>query len=149
MLFMIDMLRNSAERGGRDRFACSSVAWDLLLELGQAFGWKPLGTIYLPTAVSSRAASGVRHDYQPGDPKDSKQVEVEDAIAWAQALSEARRSPHLAAMLGDRPGPAALNVGASAEQLSSVNAPFNTTLDEFIEYAFGGAFVFARSSRTG
>jgi hypothetical protein len=150
MEFMINMLRDSAEAGGRDRFSCSSVAWELLIELGQAFGWKPRGAVYLPAAIASRtapAAPAVRHDYQAGDPKDHKKVEADDAIAWAAALSEARRSPHLAAMLGARPAPAAVSGELTAEQLRSVNAPFSATLDEFIQYAFGGAFVFARANR--
>lgn len=147
MTFIVNMLRNSAETGGRDRFTCSCAAWELLIELGQAFGWKPRGAMYLPAAISSRSPPVLRHDYQPGDPKDYKQVEAEDAVAWAVALSEARRSPHLAAMLGARPGPSILSGETSAEQLSSANAPFSTTLDEFIEYAFGGAFVFARANR--
>lgn len=145
MTFIVNMVRDSAEPGGRDRFSCSSIAWELLIELGTTFGWKPKGAVYLPAVGAVRAVLAARHDYRAGDPQDPKQVEADDATEWAAALSAARRSPHLTAMLGARPGLATLGTDASDEQVRSVNAPFTAILDEFIEYAFGGAFVFSRA----
>lgn len=145
MGFMVDMVRDSAESGGRDRFSCTPEVWDLLLEVGKAFGWKPQGTSYVPSAAVSSEMT-IRHGYRPGDRQDFKRFDAEDAAALARALSEAKRSPHLAAMLGERPGPAALGSEASVEELSSANAPFAVVMDEFIEYAFGGEFSFARSA---
>jgi len=127
----VSMVRASTEPGGRDRFACSLPAWNLLLQVAEAFGWKPRGTSY----SSSRPAfieSPVRHDYQPGDSRDQKRVEMSDSLSWAMALNEARHSPHLSAMI------------AASTVDDEVDAPFAVVMDEFIAYAFGGAFSFAR-----
>lgn len=129
-LQFVSMVRASTEPGGRDRFACSQPAWNLLLQVAEAFGWKPRGTSY----SSSRPAfieSPVRHDYQPGDSRDQKRVEMSDSLSWAIALNEARHSPRLAAMV-------------AASTIDAADAPFNIVMDEFIAYAFGGAFSFAR-----
>ena len=48
-------------------------------------------------------------------------------------------------MIGDRPQAATLRKNTTADALRSVNAPFVTTMNEFIAYAFGGEFVFFRS----
>lgn len=139
---VVSMVRDSREPGGRDRFACSLSVWTLLLQVAESFGWKPRGTSY----SSSRPAfieSAVRHDYQPGDARDQKLVEVADAVAWAMALKEARDSPHLLAMLN-----ATSVVGGATDKATDIatagNAPFEVVMDEFIAYAFGGAFSFAR-----
>jgi len=127
----VSMARASTEPGGRDRFACSLSSWNLLLQVAESFGWKQRGTSY----SSSRPAfieSPVRHDYQPGDSRDQKRVEMSDALSWAIALNEARHSPHLAAMI------------AASTIDEAVDAPFSVVMDEFIAYAFGGAFSFAR-----
>lgn len=145
MSFTVNMMRDSAEAGGRDRFSCSSATWELLVEIAKTFGWKPRGATYLPARVADHSDTAARHDYQPGDRQDYKRVEADDAIAWAVALSEARRSPHLIAMVGARPGPAVLDDRASAGEMQSAHAPFAVIMDEFIEYAFGGAFSFARA----
>lgn len=142
---LVKMVRNSIEPGGRDHFSCSSYAWELLLEIGETFGWKSLGTSYVPGDFAIVPNNLARHGYRPGDPQDSKLVDATDAIQWAKALSEARASPHLAAMIGDRPLIVALHATATAEELRSMNAAFTTTMDEFIAYAFGGEFEFSRS----
>lgn len=140
----VGMVRNSAEPGGRDRFSCSTDNWELLLDTGKAFGWKAQGTLYVPTDIAIVPDSPARHDYQPGDAQDSKSVATADAFEWARALSEARNSPHLAAMLGDRPAIAVLHQAATTEEVRSAHAPFITIMDEFIAYAFGGGFEFFR-----
>lgn len=145
MSFTVYMVRDSAERGGRDRFSCSFGTWELLVEIAKTFGWKPRGTTYLPVRASDSPDTAARHGYQPGDQQDYKRIEAEDAIAWARALSEARRSPHLTAMLAARPGPAVLPDRASDTGAEGAGAPFTVVMDEFIEYAFGGAFSFARA----
>jgi hypothetical protein len=139
---MVEMVRDAAESGGRDRFSCTSAAWELLLESGEAFGWRPQGTTYVSRPGSTQLISA-KHDYQPGGPTDQKQLTSEDAIAWAKALDEARRSPHFAAMLAKRSGrdPAAID-DTPAEQTHGHSA----ACAEFIEYAYGGAFAFAASA---
>jgi hypothetical protein len=131
MEFMVSMVRGSTDAGGRDRYSCSMGDWDLLLQIGKTFGWKPAGSTYLPAPKASVIDATVRHDYEPGDKKDYKQVDAQDAVAWAQALSEARRSPHLAAMVGVR----------SAED--AIDPRYTALLDEFIAYAYRGEFSFA------
>ena len=142
---MVRMTRIDAQAGGLQHFACSSAAWELLLELGQSFGWKPAGTTYMPARVKEVPDAAVRHDYRPGDTRDRKCINGEDALVWARALSEARHSPHLDTLLGSRPAPTVLAESASVDQVRSANAPFTVVMDEFIEYAFAGPFSFAGS----
>ena len=141
----VNMVRFSVEPGGRDQFSCSLSAWELLLELGNTFGWKSLGTTYVPSDLAVEFDNPTRHDYLPSDQQDSKSIDALDALNWATALSEARNSPHLTAMIGNRPLIVTLRETAAAETLSSVSAPFITTMNEFIAYAFGGKFAFSRS----
>lgn len=145
-LAMVQLARESTGPGGRDRYACSSATWDLLIEIGETFGWKPRGTTYLPARGAHSADSDVRHNYQPGDDRDYKRVEADDAIEWAMALREARRSPHLAAMIGARADFLSLPAAATSDDAKSANAPVAAVMEEFIEYAGGGAFSFARSA---
>jgi hypothetical protein len=64
--------------------------------------------------------------------QDCKQLEAEDAIEWASALGLAKRSPHFSGM-----------IRAHAALVSSAEAPVLDLVDEFIDFAHGGAFVFA------
>jgi hypothetical protein len=145
MEFMVNMARDSPEPGGRDLYACTSTEWRLLLTIGRTFGWKPRGATYLPMrGASVPDAATVRHDYEPGEPQDDKQVDAEDALAWATSLSEARRSPHLAALVSGEPESTSSVHQRSARGTTDVEA-FLPVMDEFIEYAFGGAFSFARA----
>jgi hypothetical protein len=144
MEFMVNMARDSLERGGRDLFSCTSTEWRLLLTIGSTFGWKPRGATYLPVRGASIPDATVRHDYEPGEPRDDKQVEAEDALAWATSLSEARRSPHLAALVSGEPDSTSYARQRSERGTTAVET-FLPVMDEFIEYAFGGAFSFARA----
>jgi hypothetical protein len=146
---IVSMVRDSHEEGGRDLYSCSSNTWDLLLELGQAFGWQRHGTSYLRVRDSKTADTDVRHDYRPGDPRDSKQIDTSDAREWAAALTLAKDSPHLATLIGVRPVPIASSDEVTAEQAGSANAPFTAILEEFIAYASVGGFAFAIASRAG
>lgn len=149
---IVQMVRENTGVGGRDSYSCSAAAWALMVEIGETFGWKPSGTTYLPARGAHSADSAVRHNYQPGDDRDYKRVEADDSISWATALREARRSPHLAAMIGARADLLSLPVNATSEEGRSVAAapfvavPFVAVMDEFIEYAFGGPFSFAHST---
>ncbi len=136
MSVMVEMFRDAAAPKGRNRFSCPMQIWELLWELGRAFGWQSKGTTYVLPSKSTVEAPA-RRDYQPGGSQDHKQVEAEDAIAWARALEVAKISPHAAAMIDARA--AALVESGQAgggEMLPGV-------LDEFIEFAYGGAFEFA------
>lgn len=127
MSAIVEMFREAATPKGRHRFSCPLAAWELLRELGQAFGWQPQGTTYVLPEKSKVEAPALRN-YEPGNVRDHKKVEAEDAKAWAQALQVARASPHAAAMIEAR----------SAGELPP------GLIDEFIEFAFGGAFEFHR-----
>ena len=144
---MIEMTRDSAESGGRDRFSLSSDAWTHLLALGTTFGWQQSGTRYLrkPTAKVADIDADAVHDYLPGNHLDYKLIDADDAYAWATALSAAQSSPHMQAAVSDSADAIVLRGTPSTEATQSVNAPFAVTMTEFIEYAYGGAFSFARA----
>jgi len=137
MIGTVEMFREAAERDGRDRFSCSLDVWELLAEIGRTFGWQPKGTTY-QASPRQKVDSPARRNYQPGDALDHKRVEAEDAIAWAHALEVARHSPHLAAMMSARSTALGTSDGAVVD-------PASPLLDEFIEFAYGGAFTFAIS----
>jgi len=83
-----------------ETYSCSFDFWNLMLSVGEAFGWKPLGTSYLPTSFKSvQGQQTPRHDYRPGEWSDAKRVGAEDASAWAAALRVALDSSHLDSML--------------------------------------------------
>ncbi len=129
MSAIVEMFREAAAPGGRNRFSCPMPTWELLEELGRAFGWQPQGTTYVLPA-KSKVEAPARRNYQPGSVRDHKHVAAEDAMAWARALETAQASPHAAAMIEAR---------AAGELLPGV-------IDEFIEFAYGGAFEFAVGS---
>lgn len=119
----VEMFRDSGEPGGRDLFACSVAEWTLFQELARDFGWVPRGTTY--TAPSdSKVAAPAFHGYTAGSTADPKIVERTDALNWARALEDRKRS------LESAPS----QQGADSEPTGLI--------DEFIEYAYGGAFTF-------
>jgi hypothetical protein len=127
MSAIVKMFRGAGTPSGGTQFSCPTPIWDLLWELGSAFGWQPTGTTYVMPAKSI-SQMPARRNYQPGGSRDLKQVEEQDAVAWARALEVAKASPHFATMIEAR----------SAELLPGM-------LDEFIEFAYGGAFEFSIS----
>jgi hypothetical protein len=134
---MVEMFRAAQEAHGRDRFSCSAREWQLLLSIGESFGWQPRGTTYeLP--ANSKLDEPARRDYEPGDRSDKKLVSAEDARNWARALETARRSEQLATVIEK-------NAKATSSNLDVGLAPLHTLLKEFGEYAFGGSFTFAHS----
>jgi hypothetical protein len=145
MGFVVSMIRKSVEPGGRDRFECSDEAWELLLNSGKAFGWKPWGTSYTSIDSETLSTTQTLHDYRPGDSRDRKYIGSDDAHAWAAALKNARGSPHFSAMVDARSDLSVHRVvgGDGEGYLDAATASF---IDEFIEYAFGGAFSFARAA---
>jgi hypothetical protein len=135
MSVVVEMFREAAAPHGRNRFSCPISIWELLWELGQAFGWQPKGTTYvLPTKSTMEAPA--RRNYQPGSLQDHKHVEAEDAMAWARALEVAKLSPHSAGMIAARSA-------ALADAGKAGGAPLPGVIDEFVEFAYGGAFDFA------
>lgn len=137
---VVQMYRDAAEAGGRDRFSCSLQIWELLQEIGQTFGWRPAGAIYVAPA-QLKVEAPARRDYRPGGALDQKRIEQDDAAAWAQALGLAKDSPHLAAMIKARAdAPTALEGQVTEALLPGV-------IEEFVEFAYGGAFTFVLSSR--
>jgi hypothetical protein len=134
---MIDvrLYRDAAEPRGRDLFACSLAQWRFLLELGRTFGWLPEGTTY-ELRPGSKIVSAARRDYEPGAPSDRKLVDAEDARKLAHALEDAMASAHLPAMIQTHATalPPSENSVASVLHLAA----------EFVQYAYGGAFVFCR-----
>jgi hypothetical protein len=138
MSVTVEMFRHAGAPGGRNRFSCPLPIWELLWELGHAFGWQPKGTTYVLPAKSTMEAPA-RRNYQPGTLRDHKQVAADDAMAWARALEAAKVSPHMQAMIDARSAAV-----TGAEQVSGALLP--GVVDEFIEFAYGGAFEFAIGS---
>jgi hypothetical protein len=136
---MVEMFRAAQEANGRDRFSCSAQEWQLLLSVGESFGWKPRGTTYeLP--ANSKVDEPARRDYEPGERSDKKRVGAEDARNWARALETASRSAQLAAVIeshGKRIWP--------HPDIEPVT--LHTLMKEVAEYAYGGSFMFAHSDR--
>jgi hypothetical protein len=125
-------LRTSPQQESR-RFVCPVSTWEFLRDLGQTFGWHPRGATYVTSSRQrSLPPATIRHNYQPGGTQDCKQIEAEDAIEWASALGLAKRSSHFSGM-----------IRAHAALLRSTEAPLLDLVDEFIDFAHGGAFVFA------
>jgi hypothetical protein len=132
---IVEMFRDAGVSGGRNRFSCSLPTWELLAELGHTFGWHPKGTTYV-APVTSRATMPALRNYQPGGSQDTKWVEAEDALGWARALELAKTSPHMGAMIAAR-GAALAKDGKPGGNL------LPGALEEFTEFAYGGAFEFA------
>ena len=125
-------VRGAPQQGAR-RILCPSDTWEFLRDLGQTFGWHPRGTTYVTSIrQNSSAPEPIRHNYQPGGMYDSKRIEAEDAVEWATALRVAKRSSYCTGMIRAHSG----LVGSSEQALFSI-------LDEFIQFAREGAFVFS------
>lgn len=129
------MFRDARSPGGRNRFSCPLSTWELLAELGRTFGWHPHGTTYVVT-VTDRATVPALRNYQPGGSQDTKLIEAEDAMGWARALELAKGSPHFPAMIAAR----SVALARSGKPIGDLPSG---VLEEFIEFAYGGAFQFA------
>jgi hypothetical protein len=124
-------LRGSPQHEGR-RFVCPVSTWEFLRDLGQTFGWHPRGATYVTSAKQGTLPATLRHNYQPGGMQDCKQIESDDAIEWASSLGIAKRSSHFSGM-----------IRAHAALVRSTEESLLDMLDEFIDFARTGAFVFA------
>jgi hypothetical protein len=125
-------LRGPPQQEGR-RFLCPVGTWEFLRDLGQTFGWHPRGATYVTTSrQKTLPPATLRHNYQPGGVQDCKQIEANDAIEWASALVLAKRSAHFTGM-----------IQAHAALVQSTEASLLNIVDEFIDFAHAGAFVFA------
>jgi hypothetical protein len=134
---IVEMVRNSRERNGRDRFSCSRAVWELLQELGVACGWHPQGTTYV-APPSLKVETPVRHNYQPGDPLDYKRVDATDAMAWASALEKAKQSRDFDSLIKDC-------WNHRLPQGPAYTPTLQSLIFEFIDYAYGGEFSFANA----
>lgn len=133
---VIEMFRDAPGSSTVARFSCSLNAWELLRELGETFGWRPKGATYV-APPGRKIAARAQHNYQPGDFRDRKWIDADDAHAWADALRIARRSSHLNAMIEARTK--AGGGGDSEEERNAVLA----LIDRFVDFSADGAFAFA------
>jgi len=131
----VELSRDAGNLDRGDRFSCPLSVWELLRELGRTFGWNPTGTTYVVPEKSKVEAPALRN-YQPGGALDRKHVTAADALAWANALTVARHSPHLAAMMDAR---------SSSDQTTCETGQLLDRLERFIEFARRGAFTFSVS----
>lgn len=124
-------LRRSPQHEAR-RFVCPVSTWEFLRDLGETFGWHPRGATYVTSSRQRTLPATLRHNYQPGGTQDCKQIEADDAIEWASALGIAKRSSYFSGM-----------IRAHAALVRSTEESLLDMLDEFIDFAHDGAFVFA------
>jgi len=117
---------------GDEQFTCTLPDWHFILDLGQTFGWHPAGTTYLPQQGQRARHNPIKHDYRPGDSRDSKRVEADDSAQWAAALDGAERSPFLSGMLRKH-----------AQLHTSAEHSLHSQLQTFIGFARRGAFTIA------
>lgn len=141
---IVEMRLTTRKQGGSERFACNLKFWNLMVELGTTFGWKPLGATYVATPIRQAPGSEARkRDYEPGTWRDAKIVEAQDASEWANALSGARESSHfekLTKLRCDSIGQPNRKVDIRNPKL---DAAFAESVGEFIQYLHKGAFSFA------
>jgi hypothetical protein len=131
----VTLVRNATEPGGRNVFSCTQREWELLVQLGQVFGWPARGATYI-RHKSSSVDDDVRHGYKAGESEDPKRVDSDDALSWATALVRARGSERIDALIEKTEG----------GQQNAINSVlFAAILDDFIEYAYGGEFSFSKS----
>ena len=133
---LIEMFREAPESSSLVRLSCSLQRWELLRELGETFGWRPKGVTYV-APPGRRIAAPVQRNYQPGDSRDRKLVDAEDARAWASALQVARSSPHFDAMIEAQ----CVTAGERIEERE--RDELHSFVDRFIDFSRGGAFEFA------
>lgn len=131
----VRLYRDAAELRGRDLFACSLAQWRFLQELARAFGWTSAGATY-ELDPKLKIASPARHDYEPGPASDRKLVDAEDALSFARALEQAMNSGRLPSII-EAQGATLLLGGNTVTSVTDFAA-------EFIQYAYGGAFMFSR-----
>lgn len=132
---VVELYRDS----GDDQFTCTLTDWNFIRDLGRTFGWRPVGTTYLPQLGQRARNNPIKHDYQPGDTQDSKRVEAHDSAQWAAALDAAERSPFISGML------------RAYEQRQDRNPTdtehsLHSQLQTFIQFARRGAFTIALKS---
>jgi hypothetical protein len=141
---MIEMRLEVRKQGGCERFSCNLVFWTLMVELGEAFGWKPFGSTYVATSIKGvRGPQTLRHDYEPGVWRDAKRIETQDASGWADALSAARASPHLNNLTQSHRSSIGQQHSDADNHDRKSDAAFLEAMDEFIQYLHKGAFSFA------
>jgi hypothetical protein len=132
------LTRAAGEPGGRNVFSCSHREWAMLVHLARAADWGALGTTYIrPGAPPIEEAA--RHSYEPGESRDPKCVDAQDAVGWAAALDRVRRLGSLDNLIESASSELGLSLDTSRVHFAGV-------LNDFIEYAFGGQFSFARAT---
>lgn len=147
MTTMVELRLATSKQGGSERFACNLEFWNLMIELGSTFGWKPLGATYVATPIKlARQPEARKRDYEPGPWRDAKTVEAQDASRWANALSGAKASRHLRNLTKDHLSARAQPNGDVDICNPKFDAEFADAMDEFIHYLHKGAFSFAAGS---
>jgi len=138
-------LRIEQSNSNMETHSCRLEFWNLMLSIGEAFGWKPLGTSYLPTSFkAARGQQTPRHDYRPGEWSDAKRVETEDASAWGAALRVALDSPHLDNMLLAQQGCGAAQMYADPyANPYQDGSDIRDSINDFIGLLQQGALLFA------
>jgi hypothetical protein len=121
-------------RAGEDQFSCTLTHWNFLRDLGKTFGWRPVGTTYLPQRGEQARHAPIKHDYQPGDSQDSKRVGIDDSSRWAAALDGARRSPFISGMLQAR---------AQLPDMHDTEQSLQLLIQKYISFARRGEFTIA------
>lgn len=135
-----DLVLELSREPSADQFTCSLPDWNFMRDLGQTFGWHPVGTTYLPQQGQRARHNPIKHDYQPGDSQDRKRVEAADSAQWAEALEIARRSPFISGMLRT-------HVQLQGASAANTEQSLQLQVRNFISFARRGAFTIALRHR--
>jgi len=137
---MIPWPRNES----RGFFGCQWATWDLMLELGQQYGWKPLGTMPDPSHLCDwDGKGGFQTSYESEDFPLVKRVTESDALAWAQALERCAEAMGDGITTVKGNGTRVISerypLEANCHLMYGVKAPF---IRRFATFLRGGGFTF-------
>lgn len=145
MVFIVEMFWGTIDSPEHRFFACHDKVWKELLQLGQAHGWRPAGTVPDSGSKVRWDEDGkFSGDYKPVDWLYCKTVLAEDAAAWAEALELVRtklRKHELKVFAA--PKPILLVEGMTKEEFRRINSGITEKfLTKFLIFLRKGAFSF-------
>jgi len=146
MVCIVEMGRGDPYAPGYEDYSCSGDVWRQLLDLAQAYGWNPQGT--LRDEHSARYTESYEKyfepNYEPREWSHCKQVGKEDAHQLATALVIAKMAIDAgeSSVVFER-GPVLIVEGLTFAEMARVNAKPVDLIDGFARFLYGGGFRFA------
>ena len=146
MAFIVEMSRGDPYTLGFASYSCGETTWKGLLSIARSFGWNPTGTVR-DDQMARITKDYDRHfvsNYEPEEWAYCKRISDADAHNLASALQRAASAIRDGAVVVlERAGPALLKDDLTPAELRRVNELPTALLDEFAQFAAGGAFAFA------